>query len=103
MRGSGLTRYRPDFPSSQGGGGFKRFLGNQLNDIKNISKTSALREGWKSFKSGGPLGLPSVFAGVQGVKRGAIQGAKRGVKRKANSAIDLANAAAKRAVHDIFG
>ena len=95
MRGSGLTRYRPDFPSSQGGGSLGRFLGNALNDIKNTAKTLAKREGWKSFKSGGPLGLPSVFAGVQG--------AKRGVKRKANSAINLANAAAKRAVHDIFG
>ena len=103
MRGSGLTRYRPDFPSSQGGGSLGRFLGNALNDIKNTAKTSAKREGWKSFKNGGPLVLPSVFAGVQGIKRGAIQGAKRGVKRKANSAINLANAAAKRAVHDIFG
>ena len=65
MRGSGLTRYRPEFPSSQGGGSLRRFLGNALNDIKKPTKKSALREGWKSFKSGGPLGLPSVFAGVQ--------------------------------------
>ena len=70
---------------------------------QSIIHRQAQREGWKSLKSGGPMGLPSLFAGVQGVKRGAIRGAKRGVKRKATSAIENANAAAKRAVNDLFG
>ena len=100
MRGSGLTRYRPD---NQGGGGIGSFLGNVFNDGASSAKSEARREGWKSLKSGGPMGLPSLFAGIRGVKRGAVRGAKRGVKRKANSAIDLANGAAKRAVKDLFG
>ena len=100
MRGSGLTRYRPD---NQGGGGIGLFLGNVFNDVASSAKAEARREGWKSLKSGGPMGLPSLFAGIRGVKRGAARGAKRGVKRKANSAIDRANGAAKRAVKDLFG
>ena len=97
MRGSGLTRYRPD---NQGGGGY---IGAFLKDVLGSAKSEAKSEGWKGLKSGGPLGLPSLFAGVRGVKRGAIRGAKRGVNRKASSAINIANAAAKRAVNDIFG
>ena len=100
MRGSGLTRYRPD---NQGGAGIGSFLGNIFNDVTASAKAEARREGWKSLKSGGPLGLPSLFAGVGGVKRGAVRGAKRGVKRKANYAIHNANVAAKRAVNDLFG
>ena len=100
MRGSGLTRYRPD---NQGGGGLGAFLDNVFNDMESAAKSEARRDGWKSLKSGGPLRLPSLFAGIRGVKRGAVRGAKRGVKRKANSAIDRANDAAKRAVKDIFG
>ena len=100
MRGSGLTRYRPD---NQGGGGIGAFLGNVFKDVASSAQSEARREGWKSLKSGGPMGLPSLFAGIHGVKRGAKRGAKRGVKRKANSAIDRANDAAKRAVKDLFG
>ena len=96
MRGSGLTRYRADI---QGGGGLGSYLGNAMKDVASLAGAEARREGWKSLKSGGPLGLPSLFAGIRGAKRGA----KRGVKRKANSAIDLANGAAKRAVKDLFG
>ena len=101
MRGSGLTRYRPG--NQGGGGGIGAFLGNIFNDVTASVKEEARREGWKSLKSGGPMGLPSLFAGVRGVKRGAVRGAKRGVKRKANSAINIANGAAKRAVKDLFG
>ena len=97
MRGSGLTRYRPD---NQGGGSY---IGAFLKDMLGSAKSEAKSEGWKGLKSGGPMGLPSLFAGGRGVKIGAIRGAKRGVKRKATSAINLANAAAKRAVNDIFG
>ena len=101
MRGSGLTRYRPD--NQGGGGGIGSFLGNIFNDVTSAAKSEARREGWKSLKSGGPLGLPSLFAGIRGVKRGAVRGAKRGVKQKADSAIQHANAKAKRAVKDLFG
>ena len=101
MRGSGLTRYRPDY--NQGGPGFKSFATGIFNDVATSAKSQAKKEGWDAFKSGGPLGLPSLSAGVRGVKRGAIVGTKRGVKRKANQAIDRANAAAKRAVKDLFG
>ena len=97
MRGSGLTRYRPE---NQVGGGY---LDSFVKDVLGSATSQAKKEGWDSLKSGGPLGLPSLFAGVRGVKRGAIGGAKRGVKRKATSAIDRANAAAKRAVKDLFG
>ena len=100
MRGSGLTRYRPD---NQGGGGVGSFLRNIFNDVKDSTKEEARREGWKALKSGGPMGLPSLVAGIRGVKRGAVRGAKRGVKRKANSAIQHANAKATRAVQDLFG
>ena len=97
MRGSGLTRYRPE---NQGGGGY---LESFVSDVLGSTKSQAKKEGWNSLKSGGPLGLPSLFAGVRGVKRGAVSGAKRGVKRKASGAIDRVNAAAKRAVQDLFG
>ena len=100
MRGSGLTRYRADI---QGGGGLGSYLGNALKDVASTAGTEARREGWKALKSGGPLGLPSLFAGIRGAKRGATRGAKRGAKRKATSAINLANGAAKRAVKDLFG
>ena len=101
MRGSGLTRYRPD--NQSGGGGLRSFLGNIFNDVKNSAVSEAKKEGWKQLKSGGPLGLPSVSAGFGGVKRGAIRGAKRGAKRKANSLVDNANKKAKRAIDDLFG
>ena len=100
MRGSGLTRYRPD---NQGGGSLGSFLGNIFKDVKTSALSEAKREGWKSLKSGGPLGLPSVFAGIGGVKRGAIRGVKRGAKRNAKSVINNANKSAKRAVDDLFG
>ena len=86
MRGSGLTRYRPE---NQGGGGF---LESFVSGVLGSAKSEAKKEGWKAFKSGGPLGSPSLFAGGRGVKRGAIRSAKRGVKRKADWAIDRANA-----------
>ena len=100
MRGSGLTRYRPD---NQGGGGLGSFLGNIFKDVKTSALSEARREGWKQLKSGGPMGLPSLYAGIGGVKRGAIRGAKRGAKRKANSVIGHANKKAKRAIDDLFG
>ena len=102
MRGSGLTRYRPDNQSG-GGGGLKSFLGNIFNDVKTSAVSEAKKEGWKQLKRGGPLGLPSVSAGFDGVKRGAIRGAKRGAKRKANSLVNDANKKAKRAIDDLFG
>ena len=101
MRGSGLTRYSSDY--NQGGSGFKSFANGVVRDIAASALGEAQRDGWKSLKSGGPLGLPSLFAGVQGVKRGAIRGAKRGAKRKATSALNHANKTAKRAVDDLFG
>ena len=97
MRGSGLTRYRPE---NQGGGGY---LDAFVKDVVASAESQAKKEGWNAFKSGGPLGLPSLAAGIRGVKRGAKRGAKRGVKRKAEWAIERANAAAKRAVKDLFG
>ena len=100
MRGSGLTRYRPD---NQGGGSLGAFIGDIFKDVTASAKSEAKKEGWKALKSGGLMGLPSVFEGVRGVKRGALRGAKRGAKRKANSVIDNANKAAKRAVDDLFG
>ena len=100
MRGSGLTRYRPD---NQSGGSLRSFLGNIFKDVKDSTLSEARREGWKQLKSGGPLGLPSVSAGLGGVKRGAVRGAKRGAKRKANSLVDHANKKAKRAIDDLFG
>ena len=101
MRGSGLTRYRPD--NQNGGGGLKSLLGSIFKDVKNSALSEAKREGWKQLKSGGPLGLPSVSAGFDGVKRGAIRGAKRGAKRKAHSVVRDANKKAKRAIDDLFG
>ena len=100
MRGSGLTRYRPD---NQGGGSLGSFLSSIFKDVKTSALSEAKKEGWKSLKSGGPMGLPSVFAGIGGVKRGAIRGAKRGAKRKANSVVGDANKKAKRAIDDLFG
>ena len=100
MRGSGLTRYRPD---NQSGGSLRSFLGNIFKDVKDSAVSEAKKEGWKQLKSGGPLGLPSVSAGFGGVKRGAIRGAKRGAKRKAHSVVQDANKKAKRAIDDLFG
>ena len=100
MRGSGLTRYRPD---NQGGGSLGAFIGDIFKDVKTSALSEAKKEGWKQLKSGGPLGIPSVFAGIGGVKRGVIRGVKRGAKRKANSVIDNANKKAKRAIDDLFG
>ena len=100
MRGSGLTRYRPD---NQGGGSLGTFIGDIFKDVKTSALSEAKKEGWKQLKSGGPLGIPSVFAGIGGVKRGVIRGVKRGAKRKANSVIDNANKKAKRAIDDLFG
>ena len=100
MRGSGLTRYRPDI---QGGGSLRSFLCNIFKDVKDSTVSEAKREGWKQLKSGGPLGLPSFSAGFGGVKRGAVRGAKRGAKRKANSLVNDANKKAKRAIDDLFG
>ena len=68
MRGSGLTRYRPE----QGGGGFLDFF---VKDVVNEMKVGAKKEAWKGFKSGGPWGLPSLVA----VGRGAKRGAKRAI------------------------
>ena len=85
MRGSGLTRYRPE----QGGGGF---LDSFVKDVVNEMRAGAKSEAWKGFKSGGPWGLPNIVAGGRGA-----------IKRKADSALNSARAAAKRAVNDIFG
>lgn len=80
MRGGSLTRYYPD----QDGNGF----------FKDVVR-AAVSGGWKGLKSG-TTPLPNIRGAVSGAKRGV----KQAVKRKALQEI---NKQAKRKLNDIFG